>query len=389
MSVPSPFCALPRTASDGDNNVAQPEAAKSNVAYGGSSEHESDVGTGEDTDGSDGEQDSDDDDTYIQKLKTTADALNREFFASKPLSALPARLKLPTELEHRIIDCEADTWPYLWLDLRIVCKSWRDYIESVARRHWMLTAYIFYKIGFEYTDDGKMLLDTRFSFHRIEDDGTAVFEDKECHKRFRRLIGSRCAAVAFPDLTLDNRYIFNIPLRNFKVDRRNLRITVPWRDFICAIFAEHNAVGAEYDRHGAARQATAMQIALGVRRGTVEPEEGMRRLDCINDDSRDKAYITVRRRRFGEDVEEEERMEEARRELMWLRMLDLMEGGDDDEENDDGDGNQSVRITFSDDSEDEGQHSQHDDSSESDSEEGSDSEDDAEDEAIEEANTAT
>ena len=78
------------------------------------------------------------------------------------LPALPERLRLPRELEGRILNSERGI-DYLWNDMRcgacaflsvqsmlnvfVVCRAWRDHIEHRARTRWIRDGWIRFPVG--------------------------------------------------------------------------------------------------------------------------------------------------------------------------------------------------------------------------------------------------
>ncbi|EJD46913.1 hypothetical protein AURDEDRAFT_163974 [Auricularia subglabra TFB-10046 SS5] len=202
MFVPSPSSALQRARTLALGPIAAPWEAVLPTVDGDPSEYDSDADA---DDASDGEHDWDEfsdqpPDDILDMLMSGIQALDR---------------LVPVEPERMDIDVHCDTWPYLWLELRLASRS-------------------------------------------------------------------------------------------------TLRITVPWRDFLSTIFVEHAAVCAEYDCLDRAREVRSRNIVRRLSRGRLEPEEGRRLFNSINGDSSKEASVTVRRRRFGEDVAEK-RMEKARR----------------------------------------------------------------------------
>ncbi|KZV89440.1 hypothetical protein EXIGLDRAFT_721460, partial [Exidia glandulosa HHB12029] len=250
------------------------------------------------------------------------------------------------ELEHRVLEFDRD-WPEVWVVFRLVCKAWCEHIEFLARKRWLPTARFYYPNGFDWTeDDGRMLLDASLTFQSLDEEtGLALFEDTECKKKFRKIIGECCLCIDNPDIVLDDRYIFDIPINSLDIRKLDkLRVTVPWRALIASILVEENAVDKERARLHLERRHETMRMRFRLERKGADIMEMFENLAVKVNALRGDAYATVRRRRFGEDIVAEKRIDEARCDLSWLQML---AGGEDEEEEEEE--AKKLRITFSDD----------------------------------------
>lgn len=53
---------------------------------------------------------------------------------------------------------------------------------------------------------------SHWNFQRLEDDGTAVFQDTECADEYKERIARRCERRARPDVVL-GYYVFDVAVR--------------------------------------------------------------------------------------------------------------------------------------------------------------------------------
>ncbi|EJD42342.1 hypothetical protein AURDEDRAFT_168643 [Auricularia subglabra TFB-10046 SS5] len=154
-----------------------------------------------DSDGRSGDGDCDSD----EDRNHASDASESDYEDDAPQEdtapALPAHLKLPTELELRILDLAELTWTELWLDIRPVCTAWCAYVESIARRKWLRSLRA----------TGRTAGPSYWDFHHLEDDGTAVFVDVKSTPG-DAAVATHCRKTARPDIVLGHS-VFKINVR--------------------------------------------------------------------------------------------------------------------------------------------------------------------------------
>lgn len=158
--------------------------------------------------------------------------------ASQEDRQTPARLRLPIELELRILELSDEFhWEELWLDIRPMCKAWCEYVESLARRKWLRRAYLHFHYK-RYTT-GRTAGPSTWTFQRVEDDGTAVFRDVK--NTASEDIATHCKRVARPDIVFGYN-VFKVNVPGLVLDYDALTARVPWRALVARVCAEERAV---------------------------------------------------------------------------------------------------------------------------------------------------
>ncbi|EJD46914.1 hypothetical protein AURDEDRAFT_151445 [Auricularia subglabra TFB-10046 SS5] len=228
---------------------------------------------------------------------------DKHYHDNDSLPTLPSRLKLPAELELNVLYF-ASRWGDLWLVYRLVCKAWRDHIESLAPRKWLPRAYL----HFPKAPRGQNSI---WRFQRLEDDRTAVFADADHAENDRKVLTHECKRIAYPDVVLGH-YVFKIKIPGMYFDWEHLTALVPWRSFVTRIFAEENAVDAEIKNGMRAQWRRAARMKRALERGEMDQMDMMRSLISGFGHGLDDAHTTVYKRTWPADPAEVERVKKLR-----------------------------------------------------------------------------
>ncbi|EJD46916.1 hypothetical protein AURDEDRAFT_163977 [Auricularia subglabra TFB-10046 SS5] len=217
------------------------------------------------------------------------------------LPSLPARLKLPLELELIVLSF-ADRWCDLWLRCRLVCKTWRDHIEVLAKRKWVPCAYLHFPSPSRNNFDALSV----WRFQHL-DSNTIVFRNGCSGEQNIQARVRNCRRVGCPDVVLGH-YVFKIKIPGITFDWEGLTARVPWRAFVARIFAEENEVDAEIKQ-----EARVERAARALRRGKIDGRTMRRALLTGFGGGTERAYATVHKRRWGAvDVEAAGRLQQLR-----------------------------------------------------------------------------
>ncbi|KZV89441.1 hypothetical protein EXIGLDRAFT_147618 [Exidia glandulosa HHB12029] len=137
-----------------------------------------------------------------------------DFSPDQSLPQLPAHLKLPIELELRVLDFFGTPWDDLWLNMRRVCTAWRDHIEARARNKWIRRAQLHFANPPDFAL--KLITTSSWKFQRLEEDGTAVLQDTDCAEEYKKRVIRECKQTGDPDIILGH-YVFDIEVRSLRV----------------------------------------------------------------------------------------------------------------------------------------------------------------------------
>ncbi|KAL8276224.1 hypothetical protein RQP46_011385 [Phenoliferia psychrophenolica] len=296
-------------------------------------------GDSQEDDGSDdGEDDSDEEENESEDDEADESLRLDPAYFKKPLEPLVERLIPPPEVVINILSLMGRRFEtqsdqdreWLWLDGRLISRTWKDWIEKRAREEWMASARFTSDGGMIRVAGNKVIVSSTLDFSHFEGDDLAVFEQKDVPEEYLRLTQRHLNGVKVMDAHFGG-YIHDLPITGLQRSTTALRLTVPYRNLLSQLCSEERTSNTHFETKtlpGIKDWTTASRIAID--NGEMDIMEQMMDLMDKFGNGRFDAYVQVRKLRRGRsDPEGDER-------LKMLRYAQGFEGLEDDVGSDDG-----------------------------------------------------